>query len=93
MRHQYENDFKVTLVELKNSGRPTRELSEEYGVDPGMISRWCREYTARSGDMGKKRRPSPEEEENRLLRKGLRGVQLERVILKKEVSIFSKSDR
>ena len=62
MGHQYENEFKVTLVELKNSGRPTRGLSEGYGLDPGMISRWSREYTSRSGDMGKKRGLSPEEE-------------------------------
>ena len=62
MGHQYENEFKMTLVELKNPGRSTRGLSEEYGVDPGMISRWCREYTAGSGDMGKKRGLSPEEE-------------------------------
>ena len=54
MGHQYENEFKVTLVELKNSGRSTRELSEEYGVDAGMISMWCREYTAKSGDWVKK---------------------------------------
>ena len=58
-----------------------------------MISRWRREYTAGPGDMSKKRRLGPEEEENHLLRKELREVQLERVILKKAVSFFSKSDR
>jgi transposase len=93
MRKQYDNAFKLTIIELKNSGRSTKELSEEYGVAQNLISRWCREYSARSGDMSKRRALSAEEQENRLLRRELREVQLERDILKKAVSIFSKSDR
>lgn len=93
MRQQYKNAFKVTLIELKKSGRSTKELSEEYGVSQNLISRWSREFTSRSGDMGKKRTLSPEEQENRFLRKELREAQLERDILKKAISIFSKSDR
>jgi transposase len=39
------------LVELLKSGSKPKELGEEYGLNPGMISRWKREFTARSSDL------------------------------------------
>ena len=85
-------DFKVMIVELSQSGRSTKELSEEYDLNASMISRWCREYKSKSGDLSKKKELSSEEKELRALRKELKNVQLERDILKKAVNIFSKSD-
>lgn len=92
MAKQYDNDFKVMLVELLKSGRTAKELSDEYGVDSGVIRRWRREYDAKSGDFSKKRELSSEELELKTLKKELREVRMERDILKKAVSIFSKSD-
>lgn len=89
----YENDFKVMIVELLNSGRSVKELSEEYNLHDSMLRRWRREYLAKSGDFSKKREPTAEEQELKSLRKELRDVTIERDILKKAVSIFSKSDR
>ncbi len=57
-----------------------------------MISRWKREFSARSGDFSKKKVLSLEAQELKALRKELRNVTIERDILKKAVSIFSKSD-
>jgi transposase len=93
MAKQYENDFKVLLVELLKSGRSAKELSDEYGVDSGIIRRWRREYEAKSGDFSKKRELTAEELELKALKKELREITLERDILKKAVSIFSKSDK
>ena len=93
MAKTYENDFKVMLVELLKSGRKAKELGEEYGLNDGMIRRWRREYELKSGDFSKKRELSIEEQELKRLKKELRDVTLERDILKKAVSIFSKSDR
>ena len=92
MAKKYETDFKVMIVELLKSGRGTKEVSEEYGLNDSMIRRWRREYEAKSGDFTKKREVSKEEQELKALRKELRNVKMERDILKKAVSIFSKSD-
>jgi len=92
-KKQYENDFKVMVVELLESGRTARELSEEYGINSGIIRRWKREFKAKSGDFSKKRERSVEELELKSLKKELRDVKMERDILKKAVSIFSKSDQ
>jgi transposase len=92
MGKKYENDFKVMVVELLKSGKKAKELSEEYSVNRSVINRWRREYESKSGDFSKKKELSPEEEELKALRKELREVRLERDILKKAVSIFSKSD-
>jgi len=93
MAKKYENDFKVLIVELLKSGRSVKEVSEEYGLNDSMIRRWRREYESRSGYFTKKRELSQEEKELKALRKKLRDVTIERDILKKAVSIFSKSDK
>lgn len=92
MGKKYENDFKVMIVELLKSGRTAKELSDEYAINDGIIRRWKREYESKSGDFSKKREVSIQEQELKLLQKELREVKLERDILKKAVSIFSKSD-
>lgn len=93
MAKRYENDFKVLIVELVKSGRSTKEVSDEYGLNDSMIRRWRREYEAKSGDFTKKKELSQEEKELKALKKELREITMERDILKKAVSIFSKSDR
>lgn len=93
MAKKYENDFKVLVVELIKSGRPAKEVSDEYGLNAGMVRRWRREYEAKSGDFTKKKELSQEEKELKALKKELREVTMERDILKKAVSIFSKSDK
>jgi transposase len=55
MAKKHNNEFKVMLVELLKSGSKPKELREEYGLNPGMISRWKREFTARSSDFSKKK--------------------------------------
>jgi transposase len=93
MRTKYENEFKVTIVELLQSGKKPKDLSDEYNLDQSMIRRWKREYDAKSGDLSKKREASKEELEIKALRKELRNITEERDILKKAVSIFSKNDK
>lgn len=93
MAKKHDNEFKLMIVELLKSGSKPKQLGEEYGLNPGMISRWKREFSARSGDFSKKRVLSVEEQELNALKKELRDVTMERDILKKAVSIFSKSDR
>jgi transposase len=93
MARRYDNELKVTIVELLQSGIKAKQLSEDYGIQPSVISRWKKDYEAKSGDFSKKRELTKEEQELKALRKELRDVKMERDILKKAVSIFSKSDQ
>jgi len=93
MAKKYDNEFKVMIVELLQSGIKATQVSQEYGLNISMIGRWRREYATKSGDFSKKREFSKEEQELRALKRELNDVKMERDILKKAVSIFSKSDR
>jgi transposase len=92
-RTKYDNEFKVMIVELLKSGIKTEQVSNDYGLNVSMISRWKREYKTKLGDFSKKKVLSAEEQELKSLKKELRDVKEERDILKKAVSIFSKSDK
>ena len=93
MAKKYDNDFKILIVELVKSGRPVKEVSLEYDLNDSMVRRWRREYEAKSGDFTKQKELSQEEIELKALKKELREITMERDILKKAVSIFSKNDR
>jgi len=93
MAKKYENDFKVMIVELLKSGRKAKEISQEYDLDSSMVRRWRREYEIKQGDFSKKRVLTEDERELKALKKELKEIRLERDILKKAVSIFSRSDR
>lgn len=92
MATHYDNEFKVMMVELLNSGIKTQQVSEDYDLSLSMIGRWRREYKLKSGDFSKKKELSIEAQELKALKKELKNVTMERDILKKAVSIFSKSD-
>ena len=88
------------ISELMLSGQSATALSEEYGIDANLIRRWKRQYVGKKEAFTGSGKPSlsPEEKEikdlNRVAwRKQLREAEMERDILKKAVSIFSKSDR
>lgn len=93
MAKVYEIEFKVMIVELLNSGRSIKEISDEYNLNDSMLRRWKREFKEKAGDFTKKKELSNEEVELRALRKELKEITLERDILKKAVGIFSKSDK
>ena len=87
----YTEEFKLTIVKLAESGRPTKELSSEYGVGKSTINTWRREYK-QNGNGKVAKELSPDQKRIRELEKRLRDAELERDILKKAVAIFSKKD-
>lgn len=91
-RKKYENEFKVMIIELLDSGQTVKQVSDEYSLNSSMVSRWKREFTKKSGDFSKKKELTDQEQELKKLKKELKGITMERDILKKAVSIFSKSD-
>ena len=92
MAKKYDNEFKVMIIELLNSGIKTKQVSEDYGLSFSMVGCWRGEHKLKSGDFSRKQEISAEEKELKALRKELKHVTMERDILKKAVSIFSKSD-
>ena len=92
---RYDKEFKIMLVELMLSGQRAEDLSKEYGVHAASIRGWKRSFLSNRESFTGSGRASltPEQKEIRELKKLLRDAEMERDILKKAVSIFSKSDR
>ena len=95
-RKKYDKEFKLTVVELSLLRGKVKEVAEEYGIDPQMLSSWRSQYKnhkeiAFPGN-GKKMQTEAEKEISRL-QKELVDARMERDILKKAISIFSSSDR
>lgn len=82
-------------VELSNSRTDLGVLAKELDVPAAMLYRWRREFSAKQNGSfpgnGKVILTETEQELVRL-KKELRDTQMERDILKKAVSIFSRSD-
>lgn len=94
-RRQYDKEFKIMAVELCLSGKSISKVADELGIRTNLLSRWKREYKQRkNGSFSGHGKPalSPEQAEIAKLKRQLREAEIERDILKKAVSIFSKSD-
>lgn len=94
-RKNYNRDFKQKLVELSHARGNAKQVAEEYGISAELLYRWRREFEKyeKNSFPGKgKPKLTDEEREIAELRKQLRDAEMERDILKKAISIFSKSD-
>lgn len=92
-RKVYDKEFKRETVRLIiQGGRRTREVSKDLGINENVIYRWIRQYKDDSeNSFPGKGHQKPAEEELRKLKKQLADVTEERDILKKAISIFSKT--
>ena len=94
-RRRYDKEFKQMAVELSKHRNDLSALAAELEIRPELLYRWRREFNKSPGASfpghGNPRQ-TEEEKEIARLKKHLRETQLERDILKKAVSIFSKSD-
>jgi transposase len=94
-RRKFTRDFKLKAVELSYSRSSIAELATELEIRPELLYRWRQEFGNYKGQSfpgnGK---PLMTEEESKVdrLQKELAEMRMERDILKKAVSIFSKSD-
>lgn len=91
----YDREFKQKAVELSYARGNTKEIAEELGVRLELLYRWRREQKKYENNSfpgrGKPKMTELEKEITRL-NKELRDAKMERDILKKAVSIFSRSD-
>ena len=94
-RRKYDREFKQMIVELSNTRDDVSTLCVEFDLRPDLIYRWRREAEAHKNasfpGQGNKIMTDEQKEIVRL-KKELRDAQIERDILKKAVSSFSKSD-
>jgi len=94
-RRKYDREYKQMVVELANAKEDIPALAAEMDLRPDLIYRWRREALANLGasfpGQGNKTM-TDEQKEIARLKKELRDAQIERDILKKAVSIFSKRD-
>lgn len=94
-RRQFDKEFKEMAVNLCLTGKSTKEVSDELGIRPELVRRWKREFNQyKEGSFSGHGNPNltAEQKEIARLKKELHEAQLERDILKKAVSIFSKGD-
>ena len=87
----YNTEFKQTIISLYESGKTVSESCTEFGVSTASINRWKRDY----GSTTSGQTTAINEDKKRImaLEKKLKDIKLERDILKKAVSIFSKNDK
>lgn len=94
-RKTYDKKFKLMSVELSNKRSDLAVLAKELDIPPALLYRWRKEYQTKPDSSfpgnGKVVLNEAEQELARL-KKELRETQLERDILKKAISIFSRND-
>jgi transposase len=94
-RRAFDREFKQMVIELSNNREDYTALAAELDIRADLIYRWRREANkhieASFPGQGNKIQTEDQKEIARL-KKELRDAQIERDILKKAVSIFSKND-
>ena len=96
-RRQYSKEFKLNAIKLSNESDCIKDVAISLGIRSSMLYKWRKEYYKQGTEVfpgvGKSTGiVSAEKEELNRLRKENRDLKMERDILKKAVSIFSKSD-
>ena len=92
-RRKYSKEFKKDAVELLlRSGKTASKIAAELGIRYDLLSRWKKEYEAHD-EKAFPGQGNPIEAELFKLKKELAHVKMERDILKKAVTIFSKDQK
>ena len=95
-RKQYTQEFKLKAVELIKQRGNLIQVAKDLNMSKNTLINWQRlnnKGTLELNTPGGIKLKSKEELENIRLRKELYDIKMERDILKKAVSIFSKSDK
>ncbi|MCC9139038.1 transposase [Pontibacter silvestris] len=85
----FDESFKQMAVELSYARGSVKEVAQELGIDPARLSKWRNRVQAPAQPAAEL---TAEQKEIKRLQKELKEAQLERDILKKAISIFSKGD-
>ena len=80
-RRKYDEEFKQQAVAMVRSGQSPRSVAEALGISENLVHKWKRAARVL---------PDATEDEIEELRRRLKQVEMERDILKKALSIFSR---
>jgi len=90
---RFTPEFKQEAVQLVRSVNvPASQIARDLGIDPNMLSRWCREM----GSVGNKAfqgQGRPRDEEMAALKRELIQVRKERDFLKEAAAFFAKASK
>ena len=93
MARVFDESFKKMAVELSYLKGSVLEAAKELDLDASRLSKWRVDPRYNGSTLlPKNDKLTPEEQEIRELKKRLKEAELENVILKKAVAIFSKGD-
>lgn len=84
-RRRYDATFKKDALQLVADGRSVSSVAEALGVNENLLYKWRRQAAKT-----KEAKVSEESEEIKQLRKRVAELEMERDILKKALSIFSR---
>ena len=86
-RRQYDAEFKKNALQLIADGRSVSSVAKSLGVKEGVLYNWRSKVKKAGSSKGS----SEDNAEIQLLKKKLAEVEMERDILKKALSIFSRT--
>ncbi|MFT5859845.1 MAG: transposase [Flavobacteriaceae bacterium] len=95
-RRKFTSSFKLNAIKLGEEKQNIAQAARELGLKPSLIHRWKREqeeFSHNSFPGHGKVKMTDEQREIASLKKSLRDAKMETEILKKAISIFSKSDK
>lgn len=81
VRRKYDDEFKLQAVRMVENGQSVRSVAQNLGISENLLHQWKK---------SKHSNRSALEQENSLLKAKLKQVEIERDILKKALSIFSR---
>lgn len=87
---QNEAFRRQTVELLETSGKAVAELARELGIGEKSLYRWRKQYSRQSSVSGVNE-PDERDDEIKRLRREIEVLRQERDILKKAISIFSRS--
>ena len=92
-RRKYAAEFKQEAVQLVRSANvPASQVARDLGIEPNMLSRWCREIGA-IGNKAFQGQGKPRDDEMAALKRELIQVRKERDFLKEAAAFFAKASK
>jgi len=103
-KKSYTEDFKKMIIEVYNTGKPIKEICEEYGVSTTSLNNWINQVQPKekiskktiittNKNKNNERKDQKDTEEISKLKKENEKIKMELEILKKAIAIFSQDQQ
>ena len=91
-RREFTEEFKLQMVKLYNSGKPTVEIVKEYDLTRSVFMEWVKKYN-KTGSFKECDNRTEEEKELIRLKKENQQLRMENDILKQAALIFGQKTK